>query len=158
MKKETAVRLLTEMAELGTLGLDEIRSIQSELDSARRRHFTNKRSPEDRKAAAEKAKQTRLRDAAETARWMAEAPARRSEQIRKETTERTARRAVGLLPFEISTYSTNESPATTGRPARELYEQNRYESDRYHLYKDHYDTIVDKQTAEWYWDLSPRTH
>ncbi len=152
MKKEAAVRLLTEMAELGTLGLDEIRSIQSELDSARRRHFTNKRSPEDRKAAAEKAKQTRLRDAAETARWMVEASTRHAELIRKETAERTARRAAGLLPLEISTYSISE------RPSRELYEQNRYESDRYHLYEDHYNTKVDKQIADWYWKLSPRTH
>ena len=145
---EKAKELLVQLAEVGELGLDEIKEIKGELDSARRRYFTNKRSPESYRKAVEKAKATRERSKSERTEWMKTAEERSKQRER----ERIARRESGLLPETISGYALRPGEGIS----RELYKESPYDHDgygRYHLYPEYRDLVVDAATAKFYWGL-----
>ena len=57
--KDKALSDLLQMASDGSLSTDDIRDITKKLTSARRKGLASKVSPETRKSAAEKAKQTK---------------------------------------------------------------------------------------------------
>lgn len=61
-KFEELVSQLEEMALNGEITNDDIRDVASRLQTARRKMFSNKRSPEERKAAATKGATTRKLD------------------------------------------------------------------------------------------------
>jgi hypothetical protein len=59
------IQKLIDMASKGEFDNDQIRNLGQQLTSARKRYFTAQRSPESYKAAAEKAKQTKIQQKAD---------------------------------------------------------------------------------------------
>ena len=145
---EKAKELLVQLAEAGKLELDDIKEIKGELDSARRRYFTNKRSPESYRKAAEKAKATRERSELDRSDWIKKAEENSNSQER----ERLARREKGYLPQTISGYALRSGENIS----RELYKESPYDHSGYgyyHLYPEYSDLVVDAATAKFYWGL-----
>ena len=143
-----AKELLLELVEAGKIDLDDIKDIKSELDSARRRYFTNKRSPESYEEATRKAKATIKRSTSEREGWSKKA----KEISERREADRLARKEGGLLPQTISGYGVPSGK----KISRELYKESPYDNTgygTYHLYSEYENLILDKEIAEFYWSL-----
>ena len=97
---------LIAMAEKGEFDNDQIRDLGYQLTSARKRYFTAQRSPESYKAAAEKAKQTKAKNDADSEIFLAKS---RERDIQTASVMK-ARRDGGMLPYNLDDYSKKPNP------------------------------------------------
>lgn len=100
------IQQLISMAEKGEFDNDQIRNLGQQLTSARKRYFTAQRSPESYKAAAEKAKQTKIQQKID-----GEAESERSRKMaNQQDAIIKARRDGGMLPYSLDDYNRKPNP------------------------------------------------
>jgi hypothetical protein len=103
---EQMIQKLIDMASKGEFDNDQIRNLGQQLTSARKRYFTAQRSPESYKSAAEKAKQTKAKNDADSEIFLAKS---RERDIQTASVMK-ARHDGGMLPYRLDDYSKKPNP------------------------------------------------
>lgn len=133
---------LMKLASTGKLDNQAIDDIAAQLKSARRKMFTSKITPDQRKAAAAKAKATREKSKADMEKFMKKVAT--SDANRKAAEKR--RKDNNLLPLSVDDYSM--------RPDKKYYDYDYQDRGGLNVYKlkDRYRTTpVSPETAKKHW-------
>jgi hypothetical protein len=140
---EEAIEYLKNLALTDELGKEAIDDLHAELLSSRRKMFTKQKSPEQKKATAEKAKLTKIQNQKDLEDFR--------QKFKKEEEDdrinRAERKRQNLLPLETDNYSLTPSPEYY------IFDYKNFQNgvNNYKLKKQYKNTPVSKDIADKYW-------
>jgi hypothetical protein len=134
---------IKNLASNGDINNDDINSFYKDLQSARRKMFSSKITPDQRKAASDKAKSTTAKSKVDADKYMA---ANRKKGAQKDA-ENKERKNNNLLPFTVS-------PKSSDAPNGKYYRYSHTTSGDYRVYKlkpEYENKPVPNNIAVFYW-------